>query len=146
VAEGVGPGSVTPTKLTLTASGFAVPAATCTGGPSPTVLAGVVTAINGTLGIVAPATSTTNTSSTLVLSAGQIPPPSTTTTTTTTAAVDLLNCEDFEYQEDAQEALDADPSDPNRLDEDDPAADGVACESLPGRPAQAVQATVRFTG
>ena len=38
------------------------------------------------------------------------------------------NCSDFETQEEAQEVLDADPSDPHQLDRDE---DGVACESLP---------------
>lgn len=50
------------------------------------------------------------------------------------AGVDLLNCADFVYQEDAQAVLDADRSDPNRLDADH---DGIACESLPHRPAAA---------
>ncbi len=39
-----------------------------------------------------------------------------------------LDCEDFETQEDAQAALDDDPSDPNNLD---PNADGIACALLP---------------
>jgi hypothetical protein len=39
-----------------------------------------------------------------------------------------LDCSDFQSQAAAQAELDADPSDPNRLDQDD---DGVACESLP---------------
>ena len=42
------------------------------------------------------------------------------------------NCPDYDYQEDAQEVLDADPSDPNDLDRDN---DGIACEDLPSRPA-----------
>jgi Excalibur calcium-binding domain len=42
------------------------------------------------------------------------------------------NCSDFQYQEDAQEVLDGDTADPNGLDRDD---DGVACETLPHRPA-----------
>ena len=37
-----------------------------------------------------------------------------------------LDCEDFDTQEEAQEAYEQDPSDPNRLDDDD-----VACEVLP---------------
>ncbi|TNC22357.1 excalibur calcium-binding domain-containing protein [Amycolatopsis alkalitolerans] len=45
-----------------------------------------------------------------------------------------LNCSDFKYQEDAQAVYDADPSDPNNLDGND--NDGIACESLPHRPAQ----------
>jgi hypothetical protein len=44
------------------------------------------------------------------------------------------DCSDFEFQEDAQAVLDADRSDPNRLDGgSDGPADGVACESLPSR-------------
>lgn len=39
-----------------------------------------------------------------------------------------LNCDDFEFQEDAQAVLDQDPSDPNGLDSDN---DGIACEDLP---------------
>jgi LPXTG-motif cell wall-anchored protein len=41
---------------------------------------------------------------------------------------DVLNCEDFTTQSEAQAVLDADPSDPNRLDAD---GDGIACEGLP---------------
>jgi len=48
-------------------------------------------------------------------------------------AQDNLNCSDFPYQEDAQAALNADPSDPNGLDDDN---DGIACESLPNRPVE----------
>ena len=44
-------------------------------------------------------------------------------------AQNTRNCSDFQTQEEAQAVLDQDPSDPNRLDEDD---DGIACESLPG--------------
>ncbi len=40
-----------------------------------------------------------------------------------------LDCSDFDTQPEAQDELDADPSDPNGLDGD---SDGVACESLPG--------------
>jgi hypothetical protein len=50
----------------------------------------------------------------------------------TPLAVDL-NCSNFQYQEDAQAVLDADPSDPNGLDRDH---DGIACESLPHRGSQ----------
>lgn len=46
------------------------------------------------------------------------------------AAQNTLNCDDFEFQEDAQAVLDRDPSDPHNLDSDD---DGIACESLPSR-------------
>lgn len=55
-------------------------------------------------------------------------------------AIDDQNCDDFTYQEDAQEHLQADPSDPDQLDGND--NDGQACESLPHRPASAVQTTV----
>ncbi|HYH32323.1 MAG TPA: excalibur calcium-binding domain-containing protein [Pseudonocardia sp.] len=52
----------------------------------------------------------------------------------TALAAEDLNCSDFEYQEEAQAVLDADPSDPHRLDGGTGgAADGVACESLPSR-------------
>lgn len=43
-------------------------------------------------------------------------------------AQDDLNCDDFDTQEEAQQQLDEDPSDPHGLDADD---NGVACESLP---------------
>jgi LPXTG-motif cell wall-anchored protein len=39
-----------------------------------------------------------------------------------------VNCDDFTFQQDAQAVLDADPDDPNGLDED---RNGIACESLP---------------
>jgi hypothetical protein len=45
-----------------------------------------------------------------------------------------LDCPDFRYQEDAQAHLNADRSDPDRLDADN---DGVACETLPHRPVAA---------
>lgn len=45
-------------------------------------------------------------------------------------AQDTLNCPDFEFQEDAQAELDADPSDPHGLDGDN---DGMACDDLPRR-------------
>src|SRR5215203_4330791 len=77
-----------------------------------------------------------------------------------------LNCPDFQFQEDAQEVLDQDPSDPNGLDahpgpadgNDQAGGDGIACEDLPHRPsasgeegasaeaATPVQGTARFTG
>ncbi|MFE9138923.1 excalibur calcium-binding protein [Streptomyces sp. NPDC007355] len=44
-----------------------------------------------------------------------------------------LDCRDFRYQEDAQAEFDRDPSDPNRLDEDQGPDDGIACEVLPRR-------------
>jgi len=40
---------------------------------------------------------------------------------------DLLNCEDFASQEEAQAELERDPSDPNNLDADN---DGLACETF----------------
>ncbi|WP_030693725.1 hypothetical protein [Streptomyces globisporus] len=44
-----------------------------------------------------------------------------------------LDCRDFRFQEDAQAVFDQDPSDPNRLDEDQGPDDGIACEVLPRR-------------
>lgn len=44
-----------------------------------------------------------------------------------------LDCRDFSFQEDAQAVFDADPSDPNRLDEDQGPDDGIACEALSRR-------------
>ena len=44
---------------------------------------------------------------------------------------DDLNCEDFGSREEAQAVLDADPSDPNRLDAD---GDGLACNELISAP------------
>ncbi|MFD9389402.1 excalibur calcium-binding protein [Streptomyces sp. NPDC060000] len=46
-----------------------------------------------------------------------------------------LDCRDFSYQEDAQAVFDQDPSDPNRLDEDQGPDDDIACEVLPRRAA-----------
>lgn len=43
---------------------------------------------------------------------------------------DDLDCADFDFQEEAQDVLDADPSDPNALD---PNQDGIACALLPAR-------------
>ncbi|SES00516.1 hypothetical protein SAMN04487983_102756 [Streptomyces sp. yr375] len=51
-----------------------------------------------------------------------------------------LDCSDFAFQEDAQAELVRDPGDPNRLDEDQGADDGIACEALPRR--SAVTSTV----
>ncbi|WP_093797323.1 hypothetical protein [Streptomyces sp. Wb2n-11] len=48
------------------------------------------------------------------------------------AQVDL-DCRDFAFQEEAQAEFDRDPSDPNRLDEDQGPDDGIACEALPSR-------------
>jgi len=48
------------------------------------------------------------------------------------SAQNTRNCSDFQFQEDAQAVLTANPADPNRLDADH---DGVACEALPHRPA-----------
>ena len=39
------------------------------------------------------------------------------------------DCPDFSTQPEAQAVLEADPSDPNNLDDDN---DGIACEDLPG--------------
>lgn len=41
-----------------------------------------------------------------------------------------LNCEDFESQAAAQQALREDPTDPNVLDEDEGPDDGIACETF----------------
>jgi Excalibur calcium-binding domain len=49
-----------------------------------------------------------------------------------------LDCTDFQFQEEAQEVYDADPSDPNQLDVD---LDGIACEELPSSGAAAATAT-----
>ena len=43
-------------------------------------------------------------------------------------AQDLLNCDDFDSQAEAQDELRANPDDPDNLDDDD---DGIACETLP---------------
>jgi hypothetical protein len=50
-----------------------------------------------------------------------------------------LDCPDFPYQEDAQAHLNADRSDPHRLDADN---DGIACEANPHRPAAAAPRTL----
>ena len=44
-----------------------------------------------------------------------------------------LDCRNFSFQEDAQAVFDANPGDPNRLDEDQGPDDGIACEALPRR-------------
>ncbi|SEE13473.1 hypothetical protein [Streptomyces sp. KS_5] len=44
-----------------------------------------------------------------------------------------LNCRDFVFQEDAQAEFNRDMGDPNHLDEDQGADDGIACEVLPRR-------------
>ncbi len=52
----------------------------------------------------------------------------------TALAAEDLDCSDFDFQEEAQAVLDADRSDPHRLDGGrDGGSDGVACESLPRR-------------
>ncbi|GAA4336781.1 hypothetical protein GCM10023086_70210 [Streptomyces venetus] len=51
------------------------------------------------------------------------------------------DCGDFAFQEDAQAVLDADPSDPDRLDEDQGRGDGIACEALPHRGAGIISPT-----
>jgi hypothetical protein len=50
-------------------------------------------------------------------------------TLTNAKAQDTLDCEDFDSQADAQANLRDNPSDPNRLDEDNGEDDGVACEN-----------------
>ncbi|MCQ9132250.1 excalibur calcium-binding protein [Streptomyces hilarionis] len=55
-----------------------------------------------------------------------------------TAHAQDLDCRDFAFQEDAQAVFDQDPSDPNRLDEDQGPDDGIACEVLPHRSAAVV--------
>jgi hypothetical protein len=82
------------------------------------------------------------------------------------AGGDVLNCGDFTFQEDAQDELNRDPSDPNGLDahpgpadgNDQAGGDGIACEDLPHRPSASgeegasaeaaipVRGTARFTG
>ena len=57
---------------------------------------------------------------------------------TTGAGAQDLDCSDFDSQEEAQEELDADSDDPNRLDLD---SDGKACESLPSSPEPAEEET-----
>jgi hypothetical protein len=47
------------------------------------------------------------------------------------AAQDLLNCGNFQTQEQTQAEYNKNPSDPNHLDRD---KDGKACEALPGEP------------
>lgn len=42
-----------------------------------------------------------------------------------------LNCDDFQFQEDAQAHMEAHPGDPDNLDGND--NDGLACETLPSR-------------
>ncbi|HSU09399.1 MAG TPA: hypothetical protein VLK57_09365 [Pseudonocardia sp.] len=53
-----------------------------------------------------------------------------------------LNCRDFTYQEQAQDVLDADRSDPNHLDDE---GDGIACESLPRRSSDGPTTTTKTT-
>jgi Excalibur calcium-binding domain len=53
-----------------------------------------------------------------------------------------LDCNDFQFQEDAQAELESDPSDPHNLDNDN---DGVACESLPSRGTSNGITTEEFT-
>src|SRR5919107_2872252 len=44
------------------------------------------------------------------------------------SAQDLLNCDDFDSQAEAQDELRTNPDDPDNLDDDD---DGNACETFP---------------
>ncbi|CAL9364933.1 hypothetical protein SUDANB58_00731 [Streptomyces sp. enrichment culture] len=61
-----------------------------------------------------------------------------------TAHAQDLDCRHFTYQEEAQAVFGSDPSDPNRLDEDQGPDDGIACEALPRRGAGAtISATSR---
>jgi outer membrane biosynthesis protein TonB len=46
----------------------------------------------------------------------------------TNVAAQDLNCSDFDTQQEAQDELESNPSDPNNLDDDN---DGTACETLP---------------
>ncbi len=52
-----------------------------------------------------------------------------------------LDCADFTYREEAQAVFDSDPTDPNRLDEDQGPDDGIACEALPRRGAPVISST-----
>jgi len=82
-ASGLGAESEIFTDLSLTASGFSAPAATCVPGPdgNPAFTALVQDGINDAAGL-----PTSDTSAEFRFTAGAVPPPSTTTTTTTTAA------------------------------------------------------------
>lgn len=53
----------------------------------------------------------------------------------TAMAQDDLNCDDFDFREEAQAKYDEDPSDPHGLDGND--NDGLACEHLPSRGGEA---------
>jgi len=55
---------------------------------------------------------------------------------------EAMNCADFASQADAQAFFDADPEDPNGLDED---GDGIACETTFGDPAPATTQAVPVT-
>ncbi|WP_329406185.1 excalibur calcium-binding protein [Streptomyces sp. NBC_00704] len=59
-----------------------------------------------------------------------------------TAQAQDLDCRDFAFQEDAQAVFDQDPSDPDRLDEDQGPDDGIACEALPHRSSVGVATAV----
>jgi hypothetical protein len=54
-----------------------------------------------------------------------------------------LDCIDFEFQEEAQDELDADPSDPYNLD---PSGDGFACSELPSEDGTVRVTTMPSTG
>jgi hypothetical protein len=54
-----------------------------------------------------------------------------------------FDCVDFEFQEEAQEVYDQDPSDPYNLD---PSGDGVACSSLPFSSPRVLQVPRTGTG
>ena len=72
--------SVIPTNIALTASNFTIPAAVCTGGESPEILALITSSLNGPAGLTQP---NSTTASAIALSAGAVPPPAPSTTTTT---------------------------------------------------------------
>lgn len=80
-ATGIGPDSEIFTDLSLTASGFPAPAATCVAGPAgnPALTPTVQTTFNESAGL-----PTQSTSSTATFTAGAVPPPSTTTSTSAT--------------------------------------------------------------
>ena len=52
-------------------------------------------------------------------------------TSAVVSAQDLRTCEDFDSQAEAQANLRENPSDPNKLDEDEGEDDGLACETYP---------------
>jgi Excalibur calcium-binding domain len=63
----------------------------------------------------------------------------------TAAAQDLYNCDDFQYQEEAQAIFEQDRSDPHRLDRLRGPGNGKACEDLPSRSAATTPTTTTAT-